>query len=194
MRLRSYLKPTNWGQALQEWRVTKFTRKHGGASRDIGSGLVLLDELDPNISGQGTVNIGQGTTFRATFRKAVLHAGPSGSVTIGSEGYFDGTLINSEAGIYIGSRCLCAEGVVISDTNSHEVSEGEGIKAQSIHIGDNVWIGLRAIILPGVTIGDHCVIGAGSVVTKSIPARSLAAGNPCRVIRPIQASERWRRS
>ncbi len=50
-------------------------------------------------------------------------------------------------------------------------------------MGNNVWIGGGAIILPGVTIGDNVVIGAGSIVTKDIPDNVIAAGNPCRVIR-----------
>lgn len=57
--------------------------------------------------------------------------------------------------------------------------------AKPIHVGNNVWIGAHVSVLPGVTIGDNCVIGAGSVVTKDIPANSLAVGNPCRVIRSI---------
>lgn len=59
-------------------------------------------------------------------------------------------------------------------------------KALPITIGDYVWIGGGAIVLPGVTIGDNCVIGAGSVVTKSIPAGSVAAGNPCKVVRELK--------
>ena len=55
-----------------------------------------------------------------------------------------------------------------------------------IKLGNNVFIGNNAIILPGVTIGENSVIGAGSVVTKSIPANSVAAGNPCRVIRTLE--------
>lgn len=57
--------------------------------------------------------------------------------------------------------------------------------ARPIIIGNNVWIGAHACILPGVTIGDNTVIGAGSVVTKSIPSNSLAIGNPCQVVRTI---------
>lgn len=57
--------------------------------------------------------------------------------------------------------------------------------AYPIRIGHNVWIGANVSVLPGVTIGDNCVIGAGSVVTKDIPANSLAVGNPCKVIRRI---------
>ncbi len=54
-----------------------------------------------------------------------------------------------------------------------------------VHIGKNCWIGAGAIILPGVTIGDDTVIGAGSVVTKDIPSKVIAVGNPCRVLREI---------
>lgn len=57
--------------------------------------------------------------------------------------------------------------------------------ARPISIGNNVWIGAQCCILPGVTVGDNSIIGAGSVVTKDIPANSLAAGNPCRVIREL---------
>lgn len=58
--------------------------------------------------------------------------------------------------------------------------------AYPITIGNNVWIGAHVCVLPGVSIGDNCVIGAGSVVTKSIPANSLAVGNTCRVIRKLE--------
>lgn len=57
--------------------------------------------------------------------------------------------------------------------------------AYPITIGNNVWIGAHVCVLPGVTIGDNAVIGAGSIVTRDIPTNVLAAGNPCRVIRPI---------
>ena len=59
-----------------------------------------------------------------------------------------------------------------------------------VTIGDNVWIGAQACILPGVTIGDNTVIAGGSVVTKDIPANVIAAGNPCRVIREITEADR----
>lgn len=57
--------------------------------------------------------------------------------------------------------------------------------AKPVHVGNSCWICANVTILPGVTIGDNCVIGAGSVVTHSVPANSFAAGNPCRVIRML---------
>lgn len=57
--------------------------------------------------------------------------------------------------------------------------------ARPVTVGDNVWIGAQVCVLPGVTIGDNCVIGAGSVVSRDIPAGTLAFGNPCRVVRKL---------
>ena len=59
-----------------------------------------------------------------------------------------------------------------------------------VHIGENVWVGAGAVILPGVSIGNDSVIGAGSVVTKDIPANVVAVGNPCRVLRKIGERDR----
>lgn len=74
-------------------------------------------------------------------------------------------------------------------TAYHPVIAAERIKgpeyAAPITIGNNVWLGGGVIVCPGVTIGDNTTIGAGSVVTKSIPANVVAAGNPCRVIREL---------
>lgn len=61
---------------------------------------------------------------------------------------------------------------------------------KEVRIGNNVWIGGNTVICPGVTIGDCCVIGAGSVVTNDIPAWTIAAGNPCRMIRTITEADR----
>lgn len=59
-----------------------------------------------------------------------------------------------------------------------------------VHIGVNCWIGAGAIIMPGVTIGDNVVIGAGSVVTRDIPSNVVAVGNPCRVMREVSEHDR----
>lgn len=90
--------------------------------------------------------------------------------------------------VRIGSRTLFGPNVQIY-TATHPINFKEratGLEyAKPITIGEDVWIGGSVVICPGVTIGDRSVIGAGSVVTKNIPADVFAAGNPCRVIRLI---------
>jgi maltose O-acetyltransferase len=69
--------------------------------------------------------------------------------------------------------------------DDHEARRAGRESAAPIVIGDNVWLAAGVIVCPGVTIGDNTVIGAGSIVTRDVPARVLAAGNPCRVIREL---------
>ncbi|MCM4158520.1 sugar O-acetyltransferase [Antarcticibacterium flavum] len=91
--------------------------------------------------------------------------------------------------VKIGSRSMFGPNVQIY-TATHPLDHNErssGVEyAKPIEIGEDVWVGGSAVICPGVKIGDRSVIGAGSVVTKDIPADVFAAGNPCRVIRKIR--------
>jgi maltose O-acetyltransferase len=90
--------------------------------------------------------------------------------------------------VYIGSNVLIAPKVQIYTAYHHldvETRRSGLEMAAPIAIGDDVWIGGGAIICPGVTIGNNTTIGAGSVVTKNIPANVVAAGNPCRVIKEV---------
>ncbi len=99
--------------------------------------------------------------------------------------YLNDTFIMDYAPVYIGEgSAFSFENMIITAT--HDPKDYQRIIAEPVMIGKNVWITSRCIILPGVTIGDNCVIGAGSVVTKDIPANSLAAGNPAKVIKKIK--------
>lgn len=96
--------------------------------------------------------------------------------------------ILSCAKVEIGDHCYIGPNVqlytAIHPFDPEERNKGVNM-AKPIKIGKNCWLGGSVIVLPGVEIGDSCTIGAGSVVTRSIPAYSLAAGNPCRVLRSI---------
>jgi putative colanic acid biosynthesis acetyltransferase WcaF len=86
--------------------------------------------------------------------------------------------------IEIGARATIAQEVYLS-TGSHDFEKpGMPLTAAKITIGDDAFVGARAFVLPGVTVGPRSVIGACSVVTKDVPADVIAAGNPCRVVRP----------
>lgn len=95
--------------------------------------------------------------------------------------------------IYIGSYTMIGPNVTVA-TAGHPILPELREKAYQynmpVHIGKNCWIGAGALIMPGVTIGDNSVIGAGSVVTKDIPSNVVAYGNPCRVAREINDHDR----
>lgn len=97
------------------------------------------------------------------------------------------------AKVVIGENCLLAPNVAIYTAGHPVHPETRNTMYEygiEVTIGDNVWIGGNSVICPGVYIGDNCVIGAGSVVTKDIPKWSIAAGNPCKVIRKITEADR----
>jgi len=111
-------------------------------------------------------------------------------VLIGDNTRIHGTCIHAMGRIEIGNNCLIAANCNIFDSNGHDLSmENPNGRIHSkdepkdIRIGNNVWIGANTMVLPGVTIGDGSVIAANSVVTKNIPPKTLAGGNPAVVIR-----------
>lgn len=102
----------------------------------------------------------------------------------GKNVWFTNTYILDYAPIYFGEHITIGPDVKLI-TSWHESSNFNIVKAKPIHIEDNVWITMNVIILPGVTVGKNSIIGAGSVVTKSIPPNSLVGGNPAKVIKKI---------
>lgn len=109
-------------------------------------------------------------------------------VSIGEGTYANmGLTLIDDWKITIGKNCLIGPNVTIS-TTGHPIDPQhrmDGMYSFPITIGDNVWIGGNVIILPGVSIGENSVIGAGSVVTRDIPANVVAFGSPCKVYREI---------
>ena len=118
-----------------------------------------------------------------------LHANWGKYTHFGNNVYanFNLTLVD-DTDIFVGDNVMFGPNVIIA-TAGHPVDPPLREKVAQfnipVRIGKNVWIGAGAIVLPGVTIGDHSVIGAGSVVTQDIPPNVVAVGNPCRVLREI---------
>ena len=118
-----------------------------------------------------------------------LHANWGKYTHFGNNVYanFNLTLVD-DTDIFVGDNVMFGPNVIIA-TAGHPVDPPLREKVAQfnipVRIGKNVCIGAGAIVLPGVTIGDHSVIGAGSVVTKDIPPNVVAVGNPCRVLREI---------
>lgn len=124
-----------------------------------------------------------------------LHANWGGHhVHMGKNVYanFNLTLVD-DTHIYIGDYTMIGPNVVIA-TGGHpllpELREKGYQYNAPVHIGRNCWLGAGVIIVPGITIGDNVVIGAGSIVTKDIPDNVLAVGNPCRILREINEHDK----
>jgi acetyltransferase-like isoleucine patch superfamily enzyme len=127
------------------------------------------------------------------------------SISIGDRVFISGSLIAANS-IKIGNDVLVAWGVTVMDQNAHSISfskrakdlvdwrvgkkDWSHVKTAPIVISDKAWIGFNSIVLKGITIGEGAVIGAGSVVTKNVPAWTIVAGNPACIIREIPENER----
>jgi maltose O-acetyltransferase len=146
---------------------------------------------------------GEGTEQLAGIVKALLPHAPESTwiqppfycdygsnIVLGEKVFFNfNCVVLDVMKVKIGSRSMFGPNVQIY-TATHPLDHREragGLEfAKPVSIGEDVWIGGSAVICPGVQIGDRSVIGAGSVVTKDIPADVFAAGNPCKVIRVLE--------
>lgn len=134
---------------------------------------------------------GNGVNPIASNLQADVYVEPGATLTIGNNVGMSSTRLWIHESARIGNNVKIGGCVLITDTDAHPMdymarrSSNEGTKSAPVVIEDDVWIGAHCIILKGVTIGARSVIGAGSVVTKSIPADCVAAGNPCKVIKSL---------
>jgi acetyltransferase-like isoleucine patch superfamily enzyme len=147
------------------------------------------------------VKVGQDCIFDSTQEKPILmEIGAQANLSIGDNVYInEGFSVICNVSVTIGNSVLIAPDVVIMDDDGHPLDWATRHDywpkkpqdrmarkvAAPIVIEDNVWIGTRAIILKGVTIGEGSVIAAGALVTRSIPAKVLVAGNPANMIRNL---------
>ena len=122
------------------------------------------------------------------FQKVILKTTcPFASISIGNHVGVSGATISSSLSIRIGNNVLIGSGVLITDNDAHAINPKQRNNAnyilqKPVIIEDDCFIGTRAIILKGVTIGTGSVVGAGSVVVKNVAAFSIVAGNPAKVI------------
>jgi maltose O-acetyltransferase len=156
-------------------------------ARSIGSRVRLRGR--PAVVARGDLVIDERVQLVSTIARLELFAERGASLHIGARCLVNfGTSIVALDRVSIGKRCLIGTHCMITDTPFHDVDPDRRLeppKAQPVTIGDNVWIGARVVVLPGVTIGDDAVVGVGSIVTSDIPPRTLAVGVPARVVRDL---------
>jgi acetyltransferase-like isoleucine patch superfamily enzyme len=140
-----------------------------------------------SVSGEGELILGYGVSLVGTVVAVELATCASGRIEIGEHTFINyGSSISARSSVLIGAHCLLGHYTFVMDNGQHDISRHKDLPASSpVVIEDYVWIGSRALILPGVRIGHHAVIGAGSIVTHSVPPRCVVAGNPARIIREL---------
>ncbi len=153
----------------------------------------------------GAVSLGDYVSCYAGCSFAV---GENGRATVGDFTLMNGALVMAEELIEIGSYCLISWNVGIADSDFHPIDPAQRredalalapyykgrpprppIRTAPVRIADNVWIGMNAVILKGVSIGENSVVAAGSVVSKSVPANTVVAGNPAVVVKQLLATD-----
>ena len=141
------------------------------------------------LTGDGQLEFGNGVSLVGTVVPIEIICHKGARISIGDHTFINyGSSISAYEHIEIGHHCLLGHYTLVLDSDEHGVEHRDVLTPSApVKIGDHVWIGSRVIILPGVSIGDHAAVGAGSVVTKSIPPNCLAVGNPARVVRELRA-------
>lgn len=124
------------------------------------------------------------------FQNVLLRVAPGGELIIGDNVGISGSTVSAVKSIRIGNNVLIGSGCIICDSDAHPIHPAdrpfhERTKTAPIRIENDVFIGARTLVLKGVTIGRGSMIGAGSVVVKSIPPMSVAAGNPAKIIKEM---------
>ena len=170
----------------------------------IGPGTQLLHAtLTAREPAECSLTIGAESNIEAS----IVLEKRSAHVSIGSRTHVGGgTLLAAACGIEIGNDVLVAFDTLIADHNSHSLrfcerqndvrdwmqgrKDWTRVQMAPVSISDKAWIGMRAMILKGVTVGEGAIVGAGSVVTRDVPPWTIVAGNPARIIRVLTDEER----
>lgn len=182
-------------QALMDRIYTWELRRHGvrvgrGAKAEGRARIQCL---------AGTIVLGAGVILRSrdfgyhtqiTAPTKLMTDAVDACIEIGERSRLNGTTVHAKSLIKLGSDCYTAAGTTIVDSHGHVLeaarrAAGERDQPAPITIGNRVWTGQGVIILKGVTIGDDVIIGAGSVVTSDLPAGTLCAGQPARVLQEL---------
>lgn len=148
----------------------------------------------PMIVNRGSLLFAKDVHLRSLLAPVCLTTARGGQIRLGENTFVNqGVQIYAADSVEIGPDCLIGDNVVIQDSDFHQVGEGDKARVKRIQVGRNVWIGRSAIVMPGVTIGDHAVVAAGAIVTRDVPARTIVGGNPARPIGEVRCKDDFKR-
>lgn len=199
-------------RAIQAWDrlcFARFRRRHGAAlslGDDVSPHLRLAElRIEPGgrlridagfaterrrgnhlwVGADGSIELGERAWLRTEHGANRITAFPGARVRVGRDALINGAMLHAKRAITIGDECRIAFGARILDADLHALDSRTPERIDAVEIGDRVWLGADVIVLRGVTIGDDVVVGAGSVVTRDLPSRCLALGQPARPVREL---------
>jgi len=173
-----------------DWRTFVF---RGLGELTLGAGVIIergIHKVLFNLEPDSRVRLGAGTWIQTFNDDSVFSCKAGATIEIGPRCWFSGGLYGASQRITIGEHTLIGYGCMILDSNLHQLDNDGRVETAPVSIGAHVWMPSHVTVLKGVTIGDHCVIGTGSLVAGDVPDHSLAAGRPARVIRKLGDRDR----
>jgi carbonic anhydrase/acetyltransferase-like protein (isoleucine patch superfamily) len=166
------------GARLEIRRGAVTERRRGGVCFTVESG--------------GEVIVGEGAWLRSDVGTVRLVAFAGGRLELEEQAFLNGALVSAKAEVRVGRRSMIGPGSRVYDADQHDFDDAHPERVEPVHVGDHVWIASDVTVMRGVSIGDHCVVGARSVVTRSLPAHTLAHGAPARPAGPVGDRSRTR--
>ena len=169
-----------WRALRDGWYSFGF-RKH---CTRVGPGMIVQGPCD--FSCDGVLSVGRNFRARSKrYNRVEFFVSRNAQLFIGDDVFLNqGVRIACTSNVRIGDGCMIGDEAILLDSDYHSVGQAP-VREEGVFLEDRVWLASRVIVLRGVTIGHDSIIGAGSVVTRSIPPHSLAVGIPARVIRKI---------
>jgi acetyltransferase-like isoleucine patch superfamily enzyme len=157
------------------------------AGRTFGRGVTVAEGW-PSLRGEGMFDFAGRVRFAGSHTRVDVAKGAH--LRVGDNtAIADSVRLACARSMTIGSNVLIGFRTVVMDSDFHDLDEHNDVPGQFVVIEDGVWLAANVTVLAGVTVGAHAVVGAGFIVTRDVPPYSLAAGNPCRVIRQLPRLE-----
>jgi acetyltransferase-like isoleucine patch superfamily enzyme len=174
-----------FGSAILKGHAYRVWCRLRGRRFSAGPGLAIYGRL--SVRGPGEVTLGRNAAVYG--RVNLWTYAPEARIRIADNVIFGGTRISSVKEITVGRDCILADSA-IRDTDFHSVRAdrrmpGAPVRVAPVHIADNVWVAASAILLPGTSIGENSVVGAGAVCMRGFPADKVILGNPAKVAMPL---------
>jgi len=168
---------------------------HGLIRRRLRAGRHLRVYGKVHFQGPGRIVCGDNVHLLGDVLKPAcfLTTSPDATITLGDHTGVNGTTFSARRRITVGQGCAIAAHYITDNQNhpiaGYPITDAQApIEAAPVTIGDHVYLAAMVVVAHGVSIGDHAVVGAGSIVRHDVPARTMAAGNPVKVIRAIEPS------